>query len=44
MQYYNGQYGFDVGNKLPCLVAETLKSTFRDVDAFVQNVQQEQLS
>ena len=30
MQYYNGQYGFDVGNKLLCLVAETLKSTFPD--------------
>ena len=28
MQYYNSQYGFDQGNKLLCLVAESLKAFF----------------
>lgn len=28
MQYYNSQYGFDMGNKLLCLVAEALKDAF----------------
>ena len=28
MQYYNSQYGFEMGNKLLCLVAESLKASF----------------
>ena len=28
MQYYNSQYGFDMGNKLLCLVSEALKDAF----------------